>query len=85
LNIHFHVRINNHSIHYNVRYFVSQLRVILEGVSAKQQERVWLKNKTTGELDDKRLVEGLTGERTIYRHRGQRDPEPGSQQEKPKR
>lgn len=35
------------------RSHLSQLRVILEGVEAKKQERVWLSNKTSGELDDR--------------------------------
>ena len=38
-----------------------------------------------GELDDTRLIEGITGEKTIYKRRGEQDPEPGAPQEKPKR
>ena len=38
-----------------------------------------------GELDDTRLIEGITGEKTIYKRRGEQEPEPGSVQEKPKR
>jgi hypothetical protein len=33
----------------------------------------------------RRLVEGITGEKTIYKHRGEHDPTPGGPQEKPKR
>ncbi len=40
---------------------------------------------TIGELDDTRLIEGITGERSIYKKRGEQDPEPGAPQEKPKR
>ena len=36
-----------------------------------------LKNQTQGELDDTRLIEGITGEKTIYKKRGDADPEPG--------
>lgn len=64
---------------------VSQLRVILAAVDAKAKERQWLKLKTSGDLDDMRLVEGITGEKTIYKHRGEHDPTPGGPQEKPKR
>ncbi len=32
-----------------------------------------------------RLIEGITGERTIYKKRAEREPEPGAPQEKPKR
>ena len=38
-----------------------------------------------GELDDTRLIEGITGERSIYKKRADQDPEPGSPQEKPKK
>lgn len=38
-----------------------------------------------GELDDTRLIEGITGEKAIYKKRGEEDPEPGAPQEKPKR
>jgi len=64
---------------------VSQLRVILAAVDAKAKERQWLKLKISGDLDDMRLVEGITGEKAIYKHRGDHDPVPGGLQEKPKR
>ncbi len=38
-----------------------------------------------GELDDTRLIEGITGEKSIYKKRGEQEPEPGAPQEKPKR
>jgi len=34
---------------------------------------------------NRRLVEGITGEKAIYKHRGDHDPVPGGLQEKPKR
>lgn len=49
------------------------------------KERQWLKNQTHGDLDDGRIIEGLTGEKNIYRRRGEKEPEMGSPQEKPKR
>jgi hypothetical protein len=36
-------------------------------------------------LDDNRLIDGLTGERSIYKKRGDQEPELGTPQEKPKR
>ena len=36
---------------------------------AKRQERVWLKRQALGEIDDTLLVDGLTGEKAIYRRR----------------
>ena len=31
------------------------------------------------------MIEGITGEKSIYKKRGELDPEPGAPQEKPKR
>merc|ERR1712054_471507 len=52
---------------------VNQLRVILQSVEAKEKERVWLRGKTTGELDDSRLVDMAIGEKNVYKKRGQRE------------
>ncbi|KAJ4933398.1 hypothetical protein JOQ06_030229 [Pogonophryne albipinna] len=46
---------------------------------AKGKERQWLKNQALGELDDAKIIDGLTGEKAIYKRRGELDPE------KPKR
>jgi von Willebrand factor A domain-containing protein 8 len=54
----------------SIRPQVQILRVILEGINAKQKERFWLKNQNDGELDDTKLVEGITGEHAIYKKRG---------------
>ncbi|KAI9354986.1 AAA domain-containing protein [Pilaira anomala] len=69
----------------NIRREVRELRVILESVEAKKLERVWLKNQSSGDLDDSKIIEGLTGERAIYKKRGEDDPELGLFQDKPKR
>ena len=37
-----------------------------------------MKHRTDGELDDARLTESLTGEVTVYKHRGVAKPELGS-------
>ena len=58
-----------------VRRQVQSLRVILDSLQARGKERVWLRNQTSGELDDSKLIEGLTGERAIYKKRGEEDPE----------
>jgi hypothetical protein len=39
----------------NVQREIRELRVILEATEAKQKERVWLKNQTSGDVDDTRL------------------------------
>ena len=64
---------------------VKELRTILGGLQAKGDERVWLRHQTDGDLDDSKLVEGLTGERTIYKRRGTHEPSPGGEQQHPKR
>lgn len=69
----------------NIKKQVQMLRVMLDGLQAKSKERQWLKHQTSGELDDTRLIEGLTGEKSIYKRRGEQEPEMGSPQEKPKR
>ncbi len=64
---------------------VAQLRVILEGGEARAKERGWLKHQTNGELDDSKLVDGVTGERLIYKRRGEEDTPYGAMQQHPKR
>ncbi|XP_043278620.1 von Willebrand factor A domain-containing protein 8 isoform X2 [Venturia canescens] len=64
---------------------IQSLRVILDSLQAKSKERQWLKHQTSGELDDTKLIEGLTGEKTIYRRRAEKEPELGAAQLKPKR
>ena len=46
------------------------MRIMFEGMEAKEKERQWLKNQQTGDLDDNRLVDGATGERNVYKRRG---------------
>lgn len=68
-----------------VRKQVQELRVILSSLQAKSKERIWQKHQTSGEIDDNKLIEGIVGERNIYRKRGEQDPEIGQLQAKPKR
>jgi hypothetical protein len=51
-------------------------------LAAREEERVWVKRQTDGELDDTRLTEGLTGEATVYKRRGMAKPELGRPQVK---
>ncbi|KAH9924969.1 AAA domain-containing protein [Epithele typhae] len=64
---------------------ITQLHDLLENLAAREEERVWVKRQTDGELDDSRLTEGLTGEATVYKRRGMAKPELGRPQMKPKR
>ncbi|CAB0011014.1 unnamed protein product [Nesidiocoris tenuis] len=64
---------------------VQAVRVLLGNLQSKSKERQWQKHQTTGELDDTKLIEGVTGEKNIYRRRAEAKPDPGSPQLKPKR
>ncbi|TDL27843.1 hypothetical protein BD410DRAFT_781753 [Rickenella mellea] len=68
-----------------VQSHIASLYDLLENLAAKEEERVWVKRQTDGELDDSRLTEGLTGEATVYKRRGTEKPEMGRPQMKPKR
>ena len=52
---------------------ITQLRVVLQAVEAKEKERVWLRGKTSGEMDDTRLVDLAIGEKNVYKKRGQKE------------
>ncbi|GAB1299119.1 von Willebrand factor A domain-containing protein 8 [Apodemus speciosus] len=52
---------------------------------AKGKERQWLRHQATGELDDTKIIDGLAGEKAIYKRRGDLAPQLGSPQQKPKR
>eukprot|EP00729_Bicosta_minor_P004263 gene4263-23013_t len=73
------------AIYESVEREIKQLRVVLESAEAKEQERVWLKGQTIGDLDDSRLVDGATGDRNVYKRRGKDDRMFGKIQQKPKR
>ncbi|XP_022208693.1 von Willebrand factor A domain-containing protein 8 [Drosophila obscura] len=64
---------------------VQQLKAVLEAMQTKSKERQWQKYQTHGELDDTRLVEGITGEKNIYRRRAEANPWADHVQEKPNR
>ncbi|GFS38586.1 von Willebrand factor A domain-containing protein 8 [Nephila pilipes] len=63
---------------------VKTLGVIIDSLQAKSKDRRWMKHQTSGEFDDTKLIESITGEKSIYKRRGDQDPEIGSPQEKPK-
>ncbi|KAM8976160.1 von Willebrand factor A domain-containing protein 8 [Pelodytes ibericus] len=69
----------------SVRRQVQSLLVILDSLQAKGKERQWLRHQAIGELDDTKIIDGLAGEKAIYKRRGEQEPEIGSPQQKPKR
>ncbi|KPI95707.1 Uncharacterized protein KIAA0564-like [Papilio xuthus] len=64
---------------------IGALRGVLAELQAKKKERQWSRHQTSGDLDDGKIIEGLTGERAIYRRRVEQEPPPGSPPDKPKR
>jgi hypothetical protein len=61
---------NYEYIRNKVQQQANQLRQILEELNVRSQERIWMKNQTHGELDDSKLVDGLTGDRLVFKRRG---------------
>lgn len=73
------------SISSKVQREARDLKVTLAGLEARGDERVWIKNQSDGDLDDGKLIDGLTGEQSIYKRRGTDEPAPGAAQKHPKR
>ncbi|CAG8454960.1 7144_t:CDS:10 [Dentiscutata heterogama] len=69
----------------DVQRQIRELHIILESIEAKDKERIWLKNQSSGDVDDTKLIEGLTGDVNIYKRRGENDPESGFYQAHPKK
>eukprot|EP01034_Spumella_vulgaris_P025897 gene25897-32404_t len=49
---------------------IHQLRSILEELSRRKSERVWLRHQSHGDLDDSKLVDGLSGDKLVFKRRG---------------
>jgi len=52
---------------------IVQLKSHLKDLKKRSEERVWMKNQTTGELDENRIVDALSGERDVFKRRGNPD------------
>ena len=55
---------------------IAKLRGILEAMELKSSERSWLKRQSHGEIDDSKLIDGITGDRHIYKRRGSMEDAP---------
>lgn len=64
---------------------IRELRSVLESLESKEQERVWHNNQLVGDLDDQKLIDGLTGEKNVYKRRKEADPNNPFFVTKPKR
>ena len=71
-------------MHARVADEIEQLRVVLGALEARAKERVWLRNQSDGDFDDAKLVDGMTGERLVYKRRGMEEKAPGAPQGAPK-
>jgi MoxR-like ATPase len=49
---------------------IARLRGILDSVVSRSSERGWLKRQSYGEIDDTKLIDGVTGDKYIYKRRG---------------
>lgn len=49
---------------------IGQLKGIMDELNRRARERKWLKFQGHGELDDTRLVDGLTGDKLVFKRRG---------------
>ena len=54
---------------------VKSLRTVLDSLHAKGKERQWLKHQMHGDFDDGKLIEGITGEKSVYKRRAEKEPE----------
>lgn len=62
-----------------------QLRSILQHTTANAKERTWIKHQSSGELDDAKLIDGIAGEKLIFKKRGEDDSPLNNIQTLPKR
>ena len=47
-----------------------QIKDMLEEIVRRKKERIWILNQSYGEFDDNKLIDGLVGERRIFKRRG---------------
>lgn len=53
----------------NVKFQIEELKEILNSLKSKEKEKTWVKNLSSGELDENKIVEGIIGEKNIYKKR----------------
>ncbi|TKY88244.1 hypothetical protein EX895_002954 [Sporisorium graminicola] len=80
-----HEAVNLHEMKQKTASQVQHLSNVLNDLKANRYERSWLTRQQEGELDERRLSEGLAGERGIFKRRAEMPPDPGAPQVKPKR
>lgn len=63
-----------------IRPQIQTLRNVLDSLQSKSEERKWVRHQTSGDLDDGKLIEGLIGDKNVYKMRQDRKPEVGDPQ-----
>lgn len=58
------------SIRSEVDESINQLRSHLKDLKKRCEERIWLKNQSSGELDENKIIDALSGEKDIFKRRG---------------
>lgn len=59
-----------------IREDIAKLRGILKATELRSTERGWLKRQSYGEIDDTKLIDGVTGDKYIYKRRGNMEDAP---------
>lgn len=49
---------------------IAALRLLFDELNRRAKERVWLRHQQHGDLDDSKLIDGLTGDKMIFKRRG---------------
>eukprot|EP00605_Chrysophyceae_sp_TOSAG23-4_P000428 GSChrysophyteH1.ASY1.ANO1.485.1 assembled CDS len=60
-----------------VRAEIASLQTLMDEIARRAKERIWLRRQSHGELDDTRLIDGLTGDRLVFKRRGTPDSHGG--------
>ena len=61
-----------------VRQQIAALKGTLTNMETKGSERSWLKHQSTGELDDSKLVDSISGDKNVFVRRGEAEREAGA-------
>ena len=57
---------------------IEQLQHLFNEITQRSKERIWLRRQSHGDLDDTRLIDGITGDRLIFKRRGYASEESSS-------
>eukprot|EP00055_Hartaetosiga_balthica_P017545 m.118566 g.118566 ORF g.118566 m.118566 type:complete len:1915 (+) comp9344_c0_seq1:274-6018(+) len=63
---------------------IQSLKNQLSTLKTKGKERQWLKNQSMGDIDDCKLVDGMVGDQSIYKRRGEDEVNPFATPQHPK-